>query len=335
MELACPSCATRFTVPDGAIGPKGRKLKCSQCGHTWRQMPPEPEAARAPRDMRSEAPEPTRAKEEEETLPPAGPVPLEMEPRGNGPAPDRADGVHSTDDDPFESLGGRVDDGEDPLAGFDFDRSDEGEPFSDLGFGEGEEGEDGDGSNLDDLLSSEPEPIPAMFAGRESAPAKGRSSALVWLLVLLVVVGGMLGGAWFFRERLVDTVPQLERFYEMAGIAAAPLGHGLLFKDVTSDLVDRGNGQTLVVRGFITNESDRDRPVPYLRLDLFGADEALLDTVVAEPPKPVLAADETVGFRIQADNPSAATRRFTVNWAEAPGGGAPEATAASDPSAAE
>ena len=35
MELVCPSCETRFNVPDQAIGASGRTVKCSQCDHVW------------------------------------------------------------------------------------------------------------------------------------------------------------------------------------------------------------------------------------------------------------------------------------------------------------
>jgi predicted Zn finger-like uncharacterized protein len=38
MKVNCPECSQHFSVPDKAIGPKGRKLRCSKCGHQWHQM---------------------------------------------------------------------------------------------------------------------------------------------------------------------------------------------------------------------------------------------------------------------------------------------------------
>ena len=41
MIIACPACATRYAVPDSAIGVEGRTVRCAKCKHSWFQDGPE------------------------------------------------------------------------------------------------------------------------------------------------------------------------------------------------------------------------------------------------------------------------------------------------------
>jgi predicted Zn finger-like uncharacterized protein len=47
MILTCPNCATRYIVPDSAIGHDGRRVRCASCKHSWFQEGPVLEMAGA------------------------------------------------------------------------------------------------------------------------------------------------------------------------------------------------------------------------------------------------------------------------------------------------
>ncbi|MDF8332073.1 MJ0042-type zinc finger domain-containing protein [Novosphingobium cyanobacteriorum] len=58
MIIACPACATRYVVPDSAIGVDGRTVRCAKCRHSWFQHGPELPARAEPAPQPAPAPAP-------------------------------------------------------------------------------------------------------------------------------------------------------------------------------------------------------------------------------------------------------------------------------------
>lgn len=71
MIITCPACATRYAVPDSAIGIEGRTVRCAKCRHSWFQDGPVLEMADLP---------PPPPAQEPVAPPPAAPVPVAQAP---------------------------------------------------------------------------------------------------------------------------------------------------------------------------------------------------------------------------------------------------------------
>ena len=87
MILTCPSCQSRYVVPDSAIGATGRKVRCANCRHSWFQEAPSGAVAPTMADSPLTAPSVPAPPAYAPPPPPPRATPLEERPMASAEEP--------------------------------------------------------------------------------------------------------------------------------------------------------------------------------------------------------------------------------------------------------
>ncbi len=95
-------------------------------------------------------------------------------------------------------------------------------------------------------------------------PAPQRSSALAWLVLLLLV--GIAAGSFVARNEIVAAWPPAARLFDALGVpAASNLGAGIELRNVSSARQEEDGAPVLVIQGEVANTSTSVRAVPKMR----------------------------------------------------------------------
>ncbi len=254
MIITCPACNARFRLADDALGDKGRRLKCGRCQHSWRQLPPGQDTEDGTSPGRS-SPGVTDPGEVHQGATEQGAT-TAADRRAPNPSL-RAVGKRGPFPTTRDSLGPGLQGPRRPAPAAPDDLL-----SAQLGDSEADRRQ-----RLKD--DHEGRSAELQRRGRDQRldlnPATRSSSAplvVAWLLVL-ILLGGTLAGAWFFRDQVVAAIPEAARLYAALGIEAeAGRRDGLEIKDVLFQETTESGEPTLVVTGGVFNGSTSTQPVP-------------------------------------------------------------------------
>jgi hypothetical protein len=180
-----------------------------------------------------------------------------------------------------------------------------------------EDAENGEGFtdlNVDLFSSIENTAAPApRFSSQSERQIEHASitTGLTLVAVICVVMALFLG-----RQALVQMWPSLNAIYSALGIQARP-GDGLRLTNSGMHLLRIAGIETLVVKGYISNTSEKTRDVPNLRLQLSDTTGQIVQNIISAPPRSSLAPGEEVDIEIKLQQPDLdAAKNVDLEWAE-------------------
>lgn len=341
MILVCPSCEAKFKVPDNAIPPEGRKVRCANCGHAWhatkadelkppakpvRQRsvagtkpvhPASPAAQSAFAAPVAEVDAGTAARAaalrrsvvEEEIPAAADAADDDLFDEGvEAPAIERAESPFGEGDDVGASTGAEEDLGEDG----DFD-----------GHADLDEDEDFGSYDEDDILARRRGDL-RREAERRIEAIKQKLLLVGWgaLLLFIIVVLGML---FFMKETVTGMYPGTNQLYDFFAEAreesiyqpdtteplTAPITETEVY--VTAGLFEdrlrfeeEDGVRYLVISGELENTGRRAASVPKVELTILDRQRRVLDRWTYDPPGLVLRRQSTLEFETRREAPAGA-----------------------------
>jgi len=170
---------------------------------------------------------------------------------------------------------------------------------------------------------AKPKPVAAKAAAQTASDdggAKRRSGrggmvrTAVWLSFAILVLA-IFGGAYRYRQALVDKWPAATVVYETVGISVVPPpGYSFSIVREKLELEYQGDGvdRRLVVRGVIANISDKSRPAPQILVFLQNDDGKELKRHNFAVGKTTLGPGENVKFMTSITGPPPAATKIQL-----------------------
>ncbi|GGD72112.1 zinc-ribbon domain-containing protein [Croceicoccus mobilis] len=289
MQIACPACHTRYSVPDTAIGAKGRTVRCAKCRHSWYQ-------AGSEEAIEAEGPPPVDTPEDA-PAPPADPAPM----------------AEGWDEQPEAEEPTVTTEVEDAPSGF---SPREGVTQQDEVFGERPSPATYEEVVIEETIVTEtvaepyeePEPVDAEYEDLDT-PRRGAGRIVVICLVLLVLAAaGIYGAVRYFGAP--DWLPVGQTTF------GAPSESLVLdFSRDDFDHKDLPNGRQLVATsGTITNTGTKIERVPPILVVLRDSQDRIVYSWEIDPPKSELGPGESVKVSEMVTDVPRSAQDITIGW---------------------
>ena len=142
----------------------------------------------------------------------------------------------------------------------------------------------------------------------------GIVKTLVKILILLVVLGGLGGGAFYERNMLVKLLPEINVVFKLIGFGVPIPGDGLKLRSGDPVKEQRNGKEVTVIKGMITNITDVDQRVPEILVRVIDAAEKVVQTQTLKPSKLVLEPGKSEKFTGVFENLPRTAKRMDITY---------------------
>ncbi len=150
-------------------------------------------------------------------------------------------------------------------------------------------------------------------AARQVEPEKRRGGWVGWL-ILLLVLGGVGAGGYYYKAKVIEMWPPSVQLYEMIGLGKEPEKFGLAIQNVKWEHKREKGKPILVVRGEVANTSDQPKSVPRLRVSILDDRDRRLFRWTVTTAQNSLEPGQVSNFSTRLANPPDGARSLAVTF---------------------
>lgn len=164
---------------------------------------------------------------------------------------------------------------------------------------------------------------PSRSKGRRRKTSSGASkprrnkAKILSLFVLLLMVTGIGGAAFFLNQKIMMWMPATQRLYAAVGLHPNVLGQGLQIVEPNPKKEVDGNDEILIVEGEIRNTTETPIDIPLMRGALLNKEGKELHIWTFTAAKSKIKPGENAQYRTEFRNPPIAAESLDITFTRA------------------